>query len=143
MLQGYYVKDSVKELHKIVLCTLIGNTDGNADVICIRFYALTLMKERGLRENHANTPKTYETCGNKTNDQLIKSHGNTILTQFNIPHNPENECLSSMYLLPNMYKNPAKTRFIIPAPNCSLEPLSKSITSVFKLFFQQIESYNK
>ena len=39
----------------------------------------------------------------------------------------------------NLIKIPTKTRVIIAAPKCSLKPLSKSITRVFKLMFKQIE----
>ena len=42
-----------------------------------------------------------------------------------------------------MHKNPVKFRFIIAAPKCSIKPLSKSVTAIFKLFFSQIETYNK
>ena len=37
------------------------------------------MKELGFRRNQASTPKTYEICVDKTNDQLINSHINISL----------------------------------------------------------------
>ena len=131
MFQGYSIKDFLEELHKMLLSTLIGNTTENVDVVCIRFYTVNLVKEWGLRENHANTSKTYETCGNKTNDQMIKGHGNTILRHFNILHNAENKCLP-IYWLRKRHKNPSKIKFIIPAPKWSLRLISKSTTSIFK-----------
>ena len=42
-----------------------------------------------------------------------------------------------------MHKNPTKARFIIAAPRCSLKPLSKALAAVFKLIYQQVESYNE
>ena len=42
-----------------------------------------------------------------------------------------------------MHKNPTKSRFIIAAPICSVKPLSKAVTSIFKMFHKQIEAYNK
>ena len=42
-----------------------------------------------------------------------------------------------------MHKNLTKFRFIIAAPKYSIKPLSKSITSILKLFYSQIESYIK
>ena len=48
-----------------------------------------------------------------------------------------------MYWLPKMHKNPIKARIIVAAPKCSIKPLSKAITSIFKLLITQIESYNK
>ena len=41
-----------------------------------------------------------------------------------------------------MHKVPSKARFIVAAPKCSIKPLSKAITSAFKLIFDQIQSYN-
>ena len=41
-----------------------------------------------------------------------------------------------------MHKSPIKARFIIASPKSSIKPLSKAITSIFRLFFRQIKSYN-
>ena len=63
------------------------------------------MKKQRLRGNHANIPKASETCENNTNNQMIKNHGSTILTHFNIFHNAKNKCLPSMYWLPKRHRN--------------------------------------
>ena len=96
------------------------------------------MKEVGLKANHTSTPKTHKTCVDKTNDQLISSHGNTILTHVNIFLNFGNKCLASIYWLYKLYKSPAMARFIISAEKCSLKPLPKFPTSVFKLMFNKL-----
>ena len=41
-----------------------------------------------------------------------------------------------------MHKNPIRARFIIASPKSSIKPLSWAITSAFRLFYRQIESYN-
>ena len=41
-----------------------------------------------------------------------------------------------------MHKRPIKARFIIASPKSSIKPLSQTITSAFRLFYRQIESYN-
>ena len=41
-----------------------------------------------------------------------------------------------------MHKNPIKARFIIAPPKSSIKPLARTITSVFRLFFRQIQTYN-
>ena len=46
-------------------------------------------------------------------------------------------------LIPKLYMNPSKASFMIAAPKCYLKPLSKFITSTFKLICKQIESYSK
>lgn len=45
------------------------------------------MKELGLKGNQARVPNTYETCTDKTTNQLINSHCMNILTHFNISFN--------------------------------------------------------
>ena len=42
--------------------------------------------------------------------------------------------LPAMYWIPKMPKNPISFRFIIACPVCSIKPLSKDVTSTFKLF---------
>ena len=54
----------------------------------------------------------------------------------------ESKQLPHIYWLPKLHKNPIKFRFIIAAPNCSIKPLSKVITKIFRLFYRQIETYN-
>ena len=41
-----------------------------------------------------------------------------------------------------MHKSPIKFRFIVAAPVCATKPLSKSLASIFKQFYHQIELYN-
>ena len=41
-----------------------------------------------------------------------------------------------------MHESPIKARFIIASPKSSIKPLSRAITSAFRLFYRQIESYN-
>ena len=58
----------------------------------------------------------------------------------NIPN--ENHQLPNMYWMPKMHKNPIKARFIIASPKSSIKPLARTITSIFRLFFRQIQTYN-
>ena len=52
---------------------------------------MTLIKELGPEENHASNSKTYETGVDKTTDQLINSHANTVSKHFKIYFNAENK----------------------------------------------------
>ena len=47
-----------------------------------------------------------------------------------------------MYWMPKMHKNSIKARFNIASPKSSIKPLTSIITSIFRLFFRQIETYN-
>ena len=96
-------------------------------------FALTLIKELRLVENQTIILKTYKTCEDKTNDQCIKRHADIILRHFKMLNINLMATLNS--------QNPAKVRFIIPAPKYSLKPLSKLITSLFKLIVKQIENF--
>ena len=44
--------------------------------------------------------------------------------------------------MPKMHKNPIKARFIIASSKSSIKRLARTITSVFRLLFRQIETYN-
>ena len=61
-------------------------------------------------------------------DQLISSHGKKQMFTLNL-------------LLPKLHVSLAKDTFINEAQMCSLKPLSKSTTSVFKSMFKQTRSY--
>ena len=50
--------------------------------------------------------------------------------------------LAVMYWIPKMHKNPISFRFIITSPVCSIKPLAKDITSIFKLFYEKVERYH-
>ena len=54
----------------------------------------------------------------------------------------ENHQLPNMYWMPKMHKNPIKATFIIACPKSSIKPLARTITSIFRLFFRQIQAYN-
>ena len=41
-----------------------------------------------------------------------------------------------------MHKNPFSFRFTVASPVCSIKPLSKDITSTFKLFHEKMERYH-
>lgn len=79
MLHSVSIKNSLVELHQRSIFTETGNTNGKTVVICKIFYTLTLMKELRFKGKQASTPKIYDTCVDKTNDQLINSHINITL----------------------------------------------------------------
>ena len=48
-----------------------------------------------------------------------------------------------MYWIPKMHKDPPGARFIIASKQCSTKKISKSVSSAYKLIFQQIENVHK
>ena len=86
-----------------------------------------------LEINKLQSTNIYEHCKNVNHNTLLKRHSNDFSRYFGI----------SVCWLTKLNKNPTKARFIIAAPACSVKLLSKYITSVFKLIFNQVNSYNK
>ena len=63
--------------------------------------------------------------------------------KFSIDNIPiENHRLPNMYWMSKIDKNPFKAKFIIASPKSSIKPLARTITSIFRLFFRQIQIYN-
>ena len=54
----------------------------------------------------------------------------------------EKHRLPNMHWIAMMHKNPFKAKFIIVSPKSSIKPLARAITSVFRLFFRQMQTYN-
>ena len=51
--------------------------------------------------------------------------------------------LPSMHWIPKMHKDPPGARFIIASKQCSTKKIGKSVSSVFKLMYNQIENFHK
>lgn len=102
-----------------------------------------LTKQMTTQQQFVNTNSTYKYLPNTNKETLTLTYLNFILKNFQEEVNEENQCLPSINWIPKVHKNPCKTRLILAAPKYSLKPLSKPITSAFKLIYKQIEPYNK
>lgn len=131
---------ALEDLHNQFVIVPIDKASSNIALVCKRFYAEVLMKELGLLGQSACD--TYEKVENRTEKQLIEEDCKTLNTKFNLPVPEASKKLPHIYWIPKLHKNPIKFRFIIAAPDCSIKPLSKAITKIFKLFYRQIETYN-
>ena len=118
----------------------IDKASGNVAFVCKRFYLKVLLDELGYGKATPNA--TYEQVTTSVED--IKSKHIRFLTdKFKLKQLSSESKLPNIYWLPKMHKTPIKFRFIIAAPDCTIKPLAKSLTSIFSLFYKQIESYNK
>ena len=100
-----------------------------------------LVKELGLdRETRC---ETYERITGLNINNIIEDQSTHLKKKFKLEVPCESKVLPHNYWLPKLHKNPIKFRFIIAAPNCSIKPLSQTVTKIFKLFYRQIETYNK
>ena len=84
-----------------------------------RVNALVLMKGLGVTIGNDDANKTFKM--NTTNENDIFDQHTSFLSRYSFCLNEEDKCLSHIYCLPNLYKNPAKKWFIIGAPKCSLK----------------------
>ena len=129
---------SLSDLQKRFVIAPIDKATGNISLICKRFYAEVLVNELGLKGEGS---ATY-TSVRKKSDKIVSQHKKDVKEKFGVDVTVENEKLPNIYWLPKLHKNPLKFRFIIAAPSCSVKALSKAVTSVFRLFYNQIENYN-
>ena len=77
---------------------------------------------------------TYDSKVKNSEDNIIKKNKRDLKKQFQLDLPKDCLTLPHIYCIPKLHKNPIKFRFIIAAPKCSVKPLSKAITKIFKLF---------
>ena len=130
---------ALAELHENFVIVPIDKAANNIALVCKRFYAKVLVAELGLDGN--NTCPTYEKV-HRTANELIEKDCKNLMDLFKLSVDEDSKKLPHIYWTPKLHKNPLKFRFIIAAPNCSIKPLSKAITKIFKLFYRQVETYN-
>ena len=93
-----------------------------------------------------NNNSSAVTCNNisglSAND-IIDRNIRDLKIKFGIDNIPiENHRLPNIYWMLQMHKNPIKDRFMIAYPKSSLKHLARTVTSIFRLFFRQIQTYN-
>ena len=119
----------------------IDKTANNVAFICKHFYALTIVKELDCHLSNQDDNNTYTFINNTNKDQIIKEHKFYLSKhEINLVNNMQD--LPVMYWIPKMHKNLISFLFIIASPVCSIKPLSKDITSIFKLFYGKVERYH-
>ena len=131
--------NALENLHSRFVVVSIDKASSNIAFVCKRFYAQVLVSELGLEKS--SNCSTYEKINCEVND-LIEKDTQKLNEKFNLSVAEESKKLPHIYWTPKLHKNPIKFRFIIAAPNCSIKPLSKAITKIFRLFYKQVETYN-
>ena len=76
-------------------------------------------------------------------NDIVRTHEQELLDNFDISLSSDMRSLPDIYWLPKLHKTPTKSRFIIASKKCSVKQLSKDVTSIFKLAYNQIERYNQ
>ena len=130
---------ALEDIHNRFVVVPIDKASSNIALVCKRFYAQVLVSELGL--DNAKICSTYAKI-NCSAQEIIDKDCETLNKTFNLAVSEDSKKLPHIYWTPKLHKNPLKFRFIIAAPNCSIKPLSKAITKIFRLFYRQVETYN-
>ena len=129
----------LRDLQRDFVIVPIDKATGNIGFVCKRFYAEVLVNELGLK--YSSHCDTYEEVFGSV-ENIVCKDSEVLKSKFSINNQTESKKLPHMYWLPKLHKNPVKFRFIVAAPDCSIKPLAKALTKIFKLFYRQIECYN-
>ena len=127
----------LEELHQKFVLVPIDKAANNVAIICKKHYVDVILKEVGFS---ASVTETYKPAS-KSKDEIIDD-GITYSKKLGLESNDKNTELPVMYWTPKMHKNPSGCRFIIASKTCSTKPISKSVSSAFKLIYKQVETYH-
>ena len=127
----------LNELHKKFVLVPIDKAANNIAVICKKHYVEVILKEIGLSGNPTDTYKESP----KDKEEIIFENLQ-YLDRLKLKSEEKDKELPVMYWTPKMHKNPIGSRFIIASKNCSTKPLSKIISSAFKLIYRQVEAFH-
>ena len=135
------VKNALDSIDEDFVVVPIDKATGNIVLVCKRFHVSVITRE--LRLNNNSSTDTCNNAGGLSANDIIDKYVRDLKIKFIIDNIPiENHRLPNMYWMPKMHKNPIKARFIIASPKPSIIPLARTITSIFRLFFRQIQTYN-
>ena len=136
LLKDRTIKHDLDQLLNVFVTVPIDKAQNNIAFVCKRLYAEILLNELAS--------KTYEKCDPNSKMNIISNHVDYQLSR-KLKVEEEFKELPRIYWTPKMHKTPIGTRFIIGNPKSSLKPLTKSITTICKLFYKTSLSnyYNK
>ena len=91
--------------------------------------------------NNNSSIDTYKNVRGLSENEIIDKNIRDLKIKFGIDSIPnKNNRLPNMYWMPKMHKSPIKARLVIASLKSSVKHLARTITSVFHLFFRQIQT---
>ena len=106
-----------------------------------RSYASVITRE--LRLNNNSSTDTYNSAGGLSTNYITDKNTRDLKIKFGIDNIPiENHQLVNMYRMPKVHKIPIKVSFIVLSPKFSIKALARTIASIFRLSFKQMQTYN-
>ena len=96
------------------------------------------MKEIGqIGSGNSTYEKSSKTVAEVVDDNVLYSK------RLGLEVDEREKDLPTMYWIPKMHKDPPGARFIIASKQCATKKISKSVSSAFKLIYNQIENFHK
>ena len=134
-------KDSLKELHKHFIVTVIDKASNNLVLICPKLYLQVICSELGINTQTWNVKGNdiYKPTTESRND--IINHHNSLCRKFQQEIIKSNIRLPSIYPIPKLHKNPYKFRFIAAATTSSLKPISILLDRILKHMKTHMKNY--
>ena len=88
--------------------------------------------------NNNSSTDTYKNAGGLSANYMVDGNIGDLKIRFGIDSIPfENHRLPRVYWMSKMHKGPIKAGFIIASPKSSVEPLARTIKSVFVCFLDK------
>ena len=137
ILKNPEVIEYLRKMHEKYVFVPIDKAGNNIAIICKRYYVEVILKEIG---HLGNGNSTYEKTP-KTREEIVEE--NVMYSEhLGLEVEDREKDLPSMYWIPKMHKDPPGARFIIASKQCSTKKISKSVSSAFKLMYNQIENFH-
>ena len=127
----------LEKLQQQFVLVPIDKASNNIVFICKYFYIRRILDEVGVTSLPSNT---YNKCDKDI--QSIIENNIQICDKFGLEVEERCETLPIMYWTPKMHKKPSGARFIVASSKCSTKPLSKTISHIYKLIFEQVQNFN-
>ena len=132
------VVDYLEQLHKKFVFVPIDKAGNNIAIICKRYYVEVILKEIGqIGSGNSTYEKSSKTVAEVVDDNVLYSK------RLGLEVDEREKYLPTMYWIPKMHKDPPGARFIIASKQCATKKISKSVSSAFKLIYNQIENFHK
>ena len=132
------VIDYLKLFQEKYVLAPIDKASNNVSVICKKYYVEVILKEIGILENGSST---YEKTGRSKEEIIDENQEYSERLGYSLSEKEKD--LPTMYWIPKMHKNPIKHRFIVASKTCCTKPVSKSVSSAFKLIHHQTENFHR
>ena len=127
----------LEDLQQQFVIVPIDKASNNIAFVCKAYYIKRILDEVGVSDLPSNT---YKICNRDI--QNVVQDNVQICDKFRLKVEEGYETLPIMYWMPKMHKNPSGARFIVASSKCSTKPLSKSISYIFKLIFEQVQNFH-